>query len=90
MPETTVVGDGLELLADVVGALPTALKAEAIETYTLVPGYPAVMKAIETVLASPRAPLTPDLGGAATTRDLGDAIVSALQLQGRPASLRQT
>ena len=35
-------------LADVVGALPTALKAEGIEMVTLVPGYPAVMKALET------------------------------------------
>jgi starch synthase len=35
-------------LADVVGALPAALKAEGIEMVTLVPGYPAVMKALET------------------------------------------
>jgi starch synthase len=34
-------------LADVVGALPSALKAEAIETRTLVPGYPAVTGALE-------------------------------------------
>ena len=34
-------------LADVVGALPAALKAEGIEMRTLVPGYPAVMKALE-------------------------------------------
>jgi len=34
-------------LADVVGALPVALKAEAIETRTLVPGYPAVTGALE-------------------------------------------
>jgi starch synthase len=33
-------------LADVAGALPIALKAEGIETRTLVPGYPAVMKAL--------------------------------------------
>jgi starch synthase len=32
-------------LADVVGALPAALKAEGIETRTLVPGYPDVIKA---------------------------------------------
>ncbi|MGH6681306.1 MAG: glycogen/starch synthase, partial [Bradyrhizobium sp.] len=30
-------------LADVVGALPVALKAEQVETCTLVPGYPAVL-----------------------------------------------
>jgi starch synthase len=33
-------------LADVAGALPIALKAEGIETRTLVPGYPAVMDAL--------------------------------------------
>lgn len=34
-------------LADVAGALPIALKAEGIEIRSLVPGYPAVMDAIE-------------------------------------------
>ena len=34
-------------LADVAGALPLALGAHAIETKTLIPGYPAVMKAIK-------------------------------------------
>lgn len=34
-------------LADVAGALPIALKAEGVETRTLVPGYPAVMEALE-------------------------------------------
>lgn len=34
-------------LADVVGALPMALRAEGIETRTLVPGYPAVTAALE-------------------------------------------
>jgi starch synthase len=33
-------------LADVAGALPTALRAEGIETRTLVPGYPAVLGAL--------------------------------------------
>ena len=33
-------------LADVVGALPIALKAEGIETLTLVPGYPDVLNAL--------------------------------------------
>ena len=32
-------------LADVAGALPAALKAEGVETRTLVPGYPAVTEA---------------------------------------------
>jgi starch synthase len=34
-------------LADVVGALPSALAQEGIAVMTLVPGYPAVMKALE-------------------------------------------
>ncbi len=34
-------------LADVVGALPAALKTEAIETHTLVPGYPAVTGSLQ-------------------------------------------
>ena len=34
-------------LADVVGALPMALRAEGIQTRTLVPGYPAVTSALE-------------------------------------------
>ena len=40
-------------LADVVGALPVALKPYGVETKTLVPGYPAVMAALtggETVM----------------------------------------
>jgi starch synthase len=35
-------------LADVVGALPTALKAEGVEVRTIVPGFPAVMQALGT------------------------------------------
>ncbi len=34
-------------LADVVGALPAALAAEGVETRTLVPGYPAVLAALD-------------------------------------------
>src|ERR1700760_4014884 len=34
-------------LADVAGALPLALRGEGVETRTLVPGYPAVMGALE-------------------------------------------
>ena len=43
-------------LADVVGALPIALKAEGIDTRTVVPGYTDVMKALgaaEEVFRSP-------------------------------------
>jgi len=35
-------------LADVAGALPIALKAEGVDVRTLVPGYPGVMKTLET------------------------------------------
>jgi starch synthase len=35
-------------LADVAGALPVALKAEGVDVRTLVPGYPGVMKALQT------------------------------------------
>ena len=38
-------------LADVVGALPIALRAYGIETRTLVPGYPDVIKALQTAEA---------------------------------------
>jgi tartrate dehydrogenase/decarboxylase / D-malate dehydrogenase len=38
----------------------------------------AVIRAIETVLASNKAPLTPDLGGTASTTELGSAIAEAL------------
>lgn len=38
----------------------------------------AVLRAIETVLSSANPPLTPDLGGRATTEDLGEAIAAAL------------
>lgn len=38
----------------------------------------AVLAAIEAVLGSGKAPLTPDLGGKATTEDLGRAIASAV------------
>ena len=35
-------------LADVIGALPAALKSHGVETWTLVPGYPDVIKALPT------------------------------------------
>jgi tartrate dehydrogenase/decarboxylase/D-malate dehydrogenase len=47
------------------------------------PAHDAVLAAIEAVLADPHAPRTPDLGGAARTRDLGRALVAALAA--RPA-----
>ncbi|MBA2377776.1 MAG: tartrate dehydrogenase [Rubrobacter sp.] len=39
----------------------------------------AVMEAVETVLSSDEAPLTPDLGGKATTGDFGEAVVEAIR-----------
>ena len=38
----------------------------------------AIVKAIETVLSDKDAPLTPDMGGTATTEDLGKAIADAV------------
>ena len=38
----------------------------------------SILRAIETVLERETAPLTPDLGGKATTRELGEVIASAL------------
>ena len=43
-------------LADVAGALPLALAAEGVATITLIPGYPAVMKALENAEAVHAAP----------------------------------
>ena len=37
-----------------------------------------IVKAIETVLANPNAPRTPDLGGTASTSEVGDAIAAAV------------
>ena len=38
--------------------------------------HDAIMRAIENVLADPAAPRTPDMGGTATTAELGDAIAA--------------
>jgi starch synthase len=50
-------------LADVVGALPIALKAEDIDTCTLVPGYPSVLNALR--VAAPVLERKPFFGGTA-------------------------
>ena len=41
--------------------------------------HDAVVKAIETLLADPQAPRTPDLGGTAGTADVGRAIAELVQ-----------
>ena len=38
----------------------------------------AIVRAIETVLGDPNGPKTPDLGGRASTGDLGEAIAAAI------------
>jgi starch synthase len=50
-------------LADVVGALPIALKAEDVDTFTLVPGYPAVLNSLR--MAAPVLEWAPFFGGKA-------------------------
>jgi starch synthase len=50
-------------LADVVGALPIALKTEGVDTRTLVPGYPAVLSSIRN--AVPVLQWSPLFGGTA-------------------------
>ena len=40
--------------------------------------HDAVLRAIESLLADPQAPRTPDLGGNASTRDVGAAIASVV------------
>ena len=60
-------------LADVVGALPSALAAEGIRTVTLIPGYPAVLNS---------------LAGAEPVHDFGDLFGGpARLLRGRAAGL---
>ena len=39
----------------------------------------AIVTAIETVLSDSDAPMTPDMGGAASTQDLGKAIADAVR-----------
>lgn len=62
-------------LADVVGALPTAVAAHDVDMHTLVPGYPAVMHAIGD--AAPTLATLPNVFG-------GTARVRSGQVDGRP------
>jgi starch synthase len=76
-------------LADVAGALPSALAAEDVTVITLVPGYPAVMRALE---GSEVVHRYPDFfGGAAnllsgTAGGLGLFVIDAPHLFDRPGS----
>jgi starch synthase len=76
-------------LADVVGALPAALKAEGIETRALVPGYPEILKALETTEEIRRLPdffggAARLLGGACGELDL--FVIDAPHLFTRPGN----
>ena len=76
-------------LADVVGALPAALAGEGIATRTLVPGYPAVMKAVR---GAPAVHAWDDLFGgparlvAAKKLDLDLCVLDAPHLFARPGN----
>ncbi|HEY0123351.1 MAG TPA: glycogen synthase GlgA [Rhizobium sp.] len=65
-------------LADVAGALPGALKPFGVETKTLIPGYPAVMKAIRNPVA--RLELPDLLGEKATVFEVEHSGISFLVL----------
>lgn len=76
-------------LADVAGALPIALKAEGVEVRSLVPGYPAVMDALESADRLLEWPLffggtTRLLGGSCGELDL--LVLDAPHLFGRPGN----
>ncbi len=76
-------------LADVVGALPTALKSCDVETRTLVPGYPDVIKALPAAEELLRRPdfcggPTRVLGGSYDKLDL--LVLDAPHLFGRPGN----
>jgi len=76
-------------LADVAGALPAALRAHGIETRTLVPGYPDVIKALPAAEELLRLPDFPDgpvrvLGGAHGDLDL--LVLDAPHLFTRPGN----
>src|SRR5262249_15286126 len=76
-------------LADVVGALPAALKVYGIETRTLVPGYPDVMKALQAAQELIRLPQffggpTRLIGGSCDKLDL--FVLDAPHLFARPGN----
>ena len=74
-------------LADVAGALPTALTAEGVEMTTLIPGYPAVMAALDS--ATPVYWMDELFGGPATVlaaeaAGLSLFVIEAKHLYDRP------
>ncbi|MBF9194701.1 glycogen synthase GlgA [Microvirga terrestris] len=76
-------------LADVAGALPSALAAEGVRVITLVPGYPAVLKALEAMEVVHR--YLSFFGGAATllsgrAGDLDLFVIDVPHLFDRPGS----
>jgi starch synthase len=76
-------------LADVVGALPAALKAEGVQTRTLVPGYPAVLNALQSAQVALDLPhfhggAVRVLGGSCAGIDL--FVLDAAYLFGRPGN----
>ncbi|HEX8047091.1 glycogen synthase GlgA [Rhizobium sp.] len=74
-------------LADVAGALPGALKPHGVETKTLIPGYPAVMKAIRNPVA--RLEFADLLGEKATVFEVEHSGISFLVLDA-PAYYNRT
>lgn len=76
-------------LADVVGALPMALAAEDVQVRTFIPGYPAVLAAMEGAASHPiSASLAASLGGpgwilAAEVRGLDTLVLDLPHLFGR-------
>ncbi|MCA6120860.1 glycogen synthase GlgA [Bradyrhizobium sp. WSM 1704] len=76
-------------LADVVGALPAALKQHGVATRTLVPGYPAVLSALrsaETVLSWPEYYGGPIRVLAAANDGLDLLVLDAPHLYARPGN----
>ena len=76
-------------LADVAGALPAALRAHGIETRTLVPGYPDVIKALpeaEELLQLPHFPNGPVRVFGASHGDLDLLVLDAPHLFTRPGN----
>src|SRR5262245_20145243 len=76
-------------LADVVGALPAALRPHGVAVRTLVPGYPAILSALENRMVVHK---FAELFGGAATLYAGEAkgldllVLDAPHLYGRPGN----